>query len=131
MKRHWLLFIVLMLTLVGCGRRPLLEDVSLTPALITPNANGRDDIAKITFRLNRTAYVSILFHDEAGRTYAFRDHVRVSGSDEPYELYFAGVVDGFVRPGEAYPSPSSSASCPMASTPGRCGRRRRRGRGRS
>ncbi len=103
MKRHWLLFIVLMLTLVGCGRRPLLENVSLTPALITPNANGRDDIAKITFRLNRTAYVSILFRDEGGTTYTFRDHVRVSGSDDPYELYFAGVVDGFVMPGEAYP----------------------------
>ena len=44
-----------LLILTACGQKPLLEDVSVSPATITPNADGQTDLAKIEFMLNRNA----------------------------------------------------------------------------
>jgi hypothetical protein len=85
----------------------LLRDVSVSPALITPNADGREDLARITYTLTRNAYVSIRFVGSDGARYDFRREQlralnrphRLSAA-EPYQVLFSGVVEGFDRPDE-------------------------------
>ena len=94
---------VALLTLVmlsACGQKPLLENVSVVPEAITPNADGQTDLTRITFTLNRNATVSITLLDAAGQTYIFRAPRPLSLNDKPYTVYFGGVVDGFVIPDE-------------------------------
>jgi hypothetical protein len=89
--------------LTSCGGKQLLTNVSFDRDRITPNADGDTDVLKITYSLNRSADVSIMFTDEAGNRYSFRDHARRGPSvDRPYEVLFSGVVDGYTLPGEAF-----------------------------
>ncbi len=91
----------LMLTLTACGEKPLLSEVSFNKDVITPNADGDTDVLIITYNLDRSAEVSIYFEDQGGERYYFRDHVHHAPSvEEPYQVYFAGVVDGYTLPGE-------------------------------
>jgi hypothetical protein len=91
------------LLLAGCGEKPLLSEVSFSSGHITPNADHDTDVLVITYRLNRSAEVSIYFEDQNGRRYYFRNRVRHAPSvDEPYQVYFAGVVDGYTLPGERF-----------------------------
>ncbi len=93
----------LLLTLVACGEEPLLSDVSFSKDLVTPNADRDNDVLIITYNLSRSAEVSIYFEDEGGKRYYFRDHAHRGPSvEEPYQVYFAGVVDGYVLPGEQF-----------------------------
>jgi len=93
----------LLLALAACGEEPLLSDVSFHTDLITPNADRDNDILIITYNLSRSAEVSIYFEDEGGNRYYFRDHAHRGPSvEEPYQVYFAGVVDGYVLPGEQF-----------------------------
>lgn len=92
-----------MLTLTACGEKPLLNQVSFSTDLITPNADRDADVLVITYNLSRSAAVSIYFEDAEGNLYYFRDHVRHGPSvEEPYQVHFAGVVDGYVLPGEEF-----------------------------
>ena len=84
----------------ACGQKPLLEDVSVSPTTITPNADGQTDLAKIEFMLNRNATVAITLLDEDGYQYTFRPPRPLSLNDDPYQVYFGGVVDSFLLPGE-------------------------------
>ncbi len=91
------------LTLVACGEKPLLSDVSFDRLRITPNADRDTDVLVITYNLSRSAEVSIYFEGQDGNHYYFRDHVHHGPSvKEPYQVYFAGVVDGYVLPGEQF-----------------------------
>jgi hypothetical protein len=91
------------LGLTGCGERPLLSDASFSKDVITPNADGDEDVALVTFDLSRSADVSIYFDDAEGNRYYFRDHVYHGPSvEKPYTVYFAGVVDGYTLPDEAF-----------------------------
>jgi hypothetical protein len=90
------------LMLIGCREKPLLQDVSVSPDTITPNADGQTDLAKITFLLNRSANVSISLHDESGETYTFRAPTPLGLNKTPYEVFFGGVVEGFKKPGETW-----------------------------
>ena len=91
------------LTLTACGPEPLLGEVSFSEDLITPNADRDTDVLVITYDLSRTAAVSIYFEDQAGNRYYYRDHIRHAPSvDKPYQVYFAGVVAGYVLPGEEF-----------------------------
>ncbi len=93
----------LALTLTACGEKPLLSEVSFSTDLITPNADHDTDVLVITYNLARSAEVSIYFEDRDGNRYYFRDHVHHGPSvEEPYQVYFAGVVDGYVLPGEQF-----------------------------
>lgn len=93
----------LMLTLAACGEKPLLSQVSFSKDRITPNADGDTDVLVITYNLDRSAEVSIYFEDQGGNRYYFRDHVHHAPSvEEPYQVYFAGVVDGYVSPDEEF-----------------------------
>ena len=92
--------LVILLMLSACRQKPLLENVSVAPDTITPNADGETDLARITFTLNRNATVSIILSDVRGQTYIFRAPRPLSLNDKPYTVYFGGVVDGFALPEE-------------------------------
>jgi len=97
--------LTLTLVLTACGEKPLLSQVSFSADLITPNADHDTDVLVITYNLSRSAEVSIYFEsedeDRNGNRYYFRDHVHHAPSvEEPYQVYFAGVVDGYTLPGE-------------------------------
>jgi len=98
--RVWVVLLALCI-LSACGQKPLLQDVSVAPDTITPNADGQTDLTRITFTLNRNAIVSIKLFDSSGQAYIFRAPRPLSLNDKPYTVYFGGVVDGFTRPGEA------------------------------
>lgn len=79
---------------------PLITDAFFTPAAITPNADGSDDVTILTYGLSRNAHITLTLTDESGQTYAFRQ-------DEPrtpdnYIVLFSGVVDGFTLPDESF-----------------------------
>jgi hypothetical protein len=103
---HILIAIVMLTALLGiggCGPRPLLSDVSFSRDQITPNADRDGDVVEITFSLARRAAVSIYFEDQDGRRYYYRDRIPHAPSvEKPYQLYFAGVVDGYELPGEQF-----------------------------
>jgi hypothetical protein len=89
------------LALTGCGEDRLLSEVEFSTDLITPNADYETDVLVITYNLDRSARVSVYFEDQDGNRYYFRDRVRHPPSVEaPFEVYFSGVVDGYVLPGE-------------------------------
>jgi len=77
--------------LTGCGLAPILSDVRVAPAVISPNADGTDDVAHINYRINRLATVSIYFVDaEGGRHYFRREQRRSPGK---YDVYWGGVIN--------------------------------------
>ncbi len=106
MRTRYLLFVLvaaLSLILTACGEQALLTRVSFDRDLITPNADGHDDVLKITYNLNRSAEISIFFEDEDGNRYTFRERAyRGPSVERPYEVLFSGVVDGYVLPGESF-----------------------------
>ena len=71
--------------------RPLLANVSVEPALISPNADGSDDVTRIRYTLGRNADLSITFTDAAGQAFAFR--ARRPRSPGEYEVLWGGVVN--------------------------------------
>jgi hypothetical protein len=88
---------LLPLLLGACGGRPILDDVSVSPEVITPNADGETDIAKVAFQLNRNARVSFKLIDAAGHPFYFRPPRHLGASDDPYSVYFGGVVEGYAH----------------------------------
>lgn len=103
MKFFRLTFWILLasLCLSGCGPKPLLEEVSLAPDVITPNADSVTDLTKIQFRLNANATIAISLSDAEGNTYTFRPPTRLGRHEDLYTVYFGGVVDAFTRPADA------------------------------
>jgi len=92
---------VVLCLLTGCREKPLLSDVSFSADRITPNADREDDVLRIQYRLSRPADLSIYFLDGRGTRYTFRDREsRAPSADDPYSVYFAGVVEGYTLPGE-------------------------------
>jgi hypothetical protein len=91
---------VLTLTLSACGVRPLLYDVSVRPGVITPNADGFEDVTRIAYRLSRSANLSIYLVDESGKRHYFREDKRRSTGN--YNVDFGGVVDGSMLPDGTY-----------------------------
>ena len=91
------------LALTACGPKPLLSDVSFSKDVITPNADGDEDVALVTFDLSRSADISIYFDDAEGNRFYFRDRIYHGPSmEKPYTVYFAGVVNGYTLPDEAF-----------------------------
>lgn len=74
--------------------RRLIKEASLNPGIITPNADGDRDLARIEYSLTRNADLSIYFVSESGATYYFREHQRRSAGE--YEVLFSGIVNGFL-----------------------------------
>jgi hypothetical protein len=90
---RWLLPVLIgaALFLGGCAFRPLLSEVQVAPDVISPNADGVDDVTHIRYRISRPANVSIYFVDAEGNRYYFRDAQRRSPGR--YDVYWGGVVN--------------------------------------
>jgi len=88
------------LTLAGCSSKPLVYDLLIRPDVISPNADGIADVARITYRLSRHARISMYFVDEQGNRHAFRSEAsRPRGS---YETLFSGVINNRLLPDGRY-----------------------------
>ncbi len=79
--------------------QPLITDAAFDLESITPNADGNDDITTFHYSLSRNARVSLIFEAEDGTVYTFRDMQPRIPDD--YQVYFSGVVDGYLLPDEA------------------------------
>src|SRR5512134_2085032 len=86
-----LLLAAVALLLGGCALRPLLSETSVAPSVISPNADGFDDVAEIRYHVGRPSSVSIYFVDAAGRRHHFREAQRRSPGD--YDVYWGGVIN--------------------------------------
>ncbi|NLE75379.1 MAG: hypothetical protein GX605_01335 [Chloroflexi bacterium] len=83
--------LLLMLGLSGCAAlRPLLSEVVFEPSVISPNADGVDDVTHIFYRLSRSADVSVYFVDAQGTRHYFRQGNRRSAGR--YDVYWGGVI---------------------------------------
>lgn len=88
--------IVLAGLMSGCqpaGSSPL-SGVSVQPSVISPNADGTDDLARITYRLSAPARVNIFLTDASGARFDLRRDVERPPSPAPYEILFNGVANG-------------------------------------
>jgi hypothetical protein len=81
----------LSLLLAGCSFVPLLSGVKVAPDVISPNADGVDDVTHIFYRVGRSVNVSIYFVDGAGRRHYFRQAQRRSPGK--YDVYWGGVIN--------------------------------------
>ena len=92
LRRLWrgLLALCLMIAGVatGCagGDGAWLSDLTLAPQVISPNADGSDDVTLISYRLGRTADVSISFEDAQGVRHYLRRDSRRAYSEDPLSL---------------------------------------------
>jgi len=83
-----------LLSLGGCSTRlrPLLSNVEVWPSVISPNADGEDDVARIAYDIGRNANVSIYFVDESGGRHYFRQERRRSPKRGGYQVYWGGTA---------------------------------------
>lgn len=86
--------------LSGCGPRRLLDDVSIRPLVISPNADGVEDVAEIKYSLARQSSITIYLIDAAGTSHYFRTDRRRSKGLRT--AYFSGVIDGRLLPDGEY-----------------------------
>jgi hypothetical protein len=105
-KKVVYILLILPLILAGsllstsCGLQPLLYDVSVSPQTITPNADGIEDVTRISYKLSRSADLSIFLIDEGGGEHYFRYQRRRSTGS--YRVDFGGVIDGRMLPDGQY-----------------------------
>ncbi|NOZ06925.1 MAG: hypothetical protein GXP41_11355 [Chloroflexi bacterium] len=98
-----ILLLLFLLAAGGAGctlNRPVLENVRVKPEVISPNADGVDDVARIFYTLRHTSKVSIYLVDEQGHKHAFRQDRRRAAGD--YEAWFSGVINDRVLPNGHY-----------------------------
>ncbi len=85
----------------GCvGGTALVYDVEIQPEVISPNADGVDDVARITYKVSRQCWLYIYLIDAQGREYYFRQGNRRSRGE--YEALFGGAIEGQVLPDGQY-----------------------------
>ena len=73
---------------------PLIISAGFDREVITPNADGDNDIATFNYSLSRSSIIDMLFVSQDGLEFYFRD--QQARSDGDYSVLFSGVVDGFV-----------------------------------
>lgn len=77
---------------------PLIVEAQFSNTMITPNADGDNDITEFQYTLSRNARVSLTFENTSGELFAFRQNEARGKGD--YTVLFSGVVDGYVREDE-------------------------------
>jgi len=102
LRRALLGLSVLLATLAGCANRQAVSDLTVQPAVISPNADGNADLARISYRVNAATTVSIGLVDAAGRRYALVDADPRPARPLQYERLFNGIVDGRMLPNGDY-----------------------------
>jgi hypothetical protein len=92
-RTGWMAVVLVGLALVlgACSLGSLLHDVTLQPNVISPNADGHDDVTHVQYSLRRPADVSIYFVDGQGKRRYFREAQRRSPGD--YDVYWGGVIN--------------------------------------
>jgi hypothetical protein len=79
--------------------RSLLAYAHFSHEVISPNADGVDDIAEFSYEVTRNSAISLVFTNSAdGSEYVFRDDE--PRSPDEYRVLFSGVVDGYILPDE-------------------------------
>ncbi len=78
---------------------PLITEAGFSLDTITPNADGEDDVTLFRYSLSQNAHVSLTLEDGEGAVFTFRHNEPRIPDD--YQVNFSGVVDGYVREGEA------------------------------
>jgi hypothetical protein len=91
---------LLPIVLLGCGPRRLLSGIAVRPTVISPNADGVDDIAEIKYTLSRQATISIRVLDAAGQSHDLRVDQRRSKGQRT--AYFGGVINDRLLPDGEY-----------------------------
>jgi hypothetical protein len=84
--------------MIFAPQRALIMHASFDPAVISPNADGRDDVTIFSYTLTQRASVDILLESDTGEVFVFRRGEPRAAGD--YSVAFSGVVDGYVREGE-------------------------------
>ncbi|MEP7199564.1 MAG: hypothetical protein ABI874_07095, partial [Chloroflexota bacterium] len=100
MKYFFKLAVLFLFVLTACGAQPLLPLVEVRPDLITPNGDGKDDVAQVKYTLSSSAAVTITLVSTDGKTYALRANQPRTAGD--YQFLFGGVVGGAALPNGAY-----------------------------
>lgn len=92
--------LIVVVTMIGCGRNSLLAAALFQPTTIFPGSDGSSQATQIDYVLNRNSRVSIYLQDASGNRYYFRkDQPRVAG---PYSVLFGGVIDNRLLPNGTY-----------------------------
>jgi len=86
--------------LAGCKGGDLIYGVEINPSVISPNADGTDDIAEIKYSLARQSTISIYLLDAEGNRYDFRVDQRRSRGERT--AYFSGVIADRLLPDGTY-----------------------------
>ncbi|WP_376792197.1 hypothetical protein [Thermoflexus sp.] len=98
--RFWIGLGFGLMILAACQPAPLLRTASVAPDLLTPDADGRNDVVSIRYALGRNAVVSIYFLGADGVPHYFRrEQPRPQGD---YEVLFNGVVENQLLPDGRY-----------------------------
>lgn len=87
--------VVVSLLPAACGAGgPLVYEVEVQPSTISPNADGVDDVARISYKISRHCELNVYFIDQEGR----RHYMREGNSRSPgeYEALFGGAIGGQV-----------------------------------
>lgn len=78
----------------------LITEAGFAPDVISPNADGMDDITIFAYTLSRGATIDLVFEHEDGRQFVFRSQdARIPGE---HRVAFSGVVDGYTQEGDAF-----------------------------
>ena len=86
------LLLLMILALGGCGTTgPMLTNARIEPAVISPNADGVADVARISYTIRRPVNISIYFEDESGNRYYFREDKHRGARD--YNVLWGGVIE--------------------------------------
>lgn len=94
--RSLLLGVLLGLMAVSCKGGPLLAEVSVQPATISPNGDGRDDVAVVRYTVGGEVEVSIYLLDGQGGRHVYREGLLRSPLAGGYETGFNGVIQNRV-----------------------------------
>lgn len=94
--------LLLLLTAVSCKGGSLLSGVSVEPSIISPDGDGRDDVAVVRYQIGAEADISIYLLDEQGTRHVYRQGLMRAPLAGGYQTGFTGVVDNQVLPDGDY-----------------------------
>lgn len=96
-----LLLVVVIANLIINPNTDLILTAGFENETISPNADGNADITRFTYELARNAEISLIFENEDGTQFIFRENEpRIP---EEYSMFFSGVVEGYTLDGETFP----------------------------
>jgi len=84
----------------GCASPALLRSVSVRPEVISPNADGVDDVAEIKYELTAQSTLDVYLLDSAGQRHDLRVDKRRSKGERT--MYFGGVIGDRLLPDGEY-----------------------------